>query len=288
MGYKLYGASASTSEGQNRPGTSTLSILGRLALALVIAVMLAFLFLPLVSVFISKSPVQIISDLNTSVAYQALVLSLQTTLVSVAITVAFGTPLAFWVAKSSFRGKRFLEVALQMPIVSPPAVAGVGLLLVFGSAGLLGETLSVFGVSVAFTVVAVIMAQVFISAPFYITASRQAFEAVDDELLAVSRTLGVSPFRTFRRVVVPLALPGMLSGAALSLARALGEFGATIVFAGNLPGTTQTLPLAIFTVMQSDFEVAVSISALLLFVAFILLLLVSLINRRSRIPGSEG
>lgn len=271
-----------------RPGASAVSVLARLVLALVIAVMLAFLLLPLLSVFVSKSPVQIISDLNTGVAYRALVLSLQTTLVSVAITVAFGTPLAFWVAKSSFRGKRFLEVALQMPIVSPPAVAGVGLLLVFGSAGLLGETLSVFGVSVAFTAVAVVMAQVFISAPFYITASRQAFEAVDDELLAVSRTLGVSPFRTFRRVVVPLALPGMLSGAALSLARALGEFGATIVFAGNLPGSTQTLPLAIFTVMQSDFEVAVSISALLLFVAFILLLLVSLINRRSRTPDSEG
>lgn len=288
LGYKPEGSGASTVKGQNRAGATALSVLGRLALALVIAVMLAFLFLPLISVFISKSPVQIISDLNTGVAYRALVLSLQTTLISVAITVVFGTPLAFWVAKGSFRGKRFLEVALQMPIVSPPAVAGVGLLLVFGSAGLLGGTLSVFGLSVPFTIVAVVMAQIFISAPFYITASRQAFEAVDDELLAVSRTLGVSPFRTFRRVVVPLALPGMLSGAALSLARALGEFGATIVFAGNLPGTTQTLPLAIFTVMQSDFEVAVSISALLLFVAFILLLLVSLINRRSRTPDSEG
>jgi molybdate transport system permease protein len=278
----------SVKKGGNLGNTSALSVLGRLALALLIAVMLAFLFLPLVSIFISKSPLQIISDLNTSVAYRALVLSLQTTLVSVVITVAFGTPLAFWVSKGSFRGKRILEVALQMPIVSPPAVAGVGLLLVFGNAGLLGDALSVFGVSVPFTAIAVVMAQVFISAPFYIIATRQAFDAVDDELLAVSRTLGVSPLRTFRRVVVPLALPGMLSGAALSLARALGEFGATIVFAGNMPGTTQTLPLAIFTVMQSDFEVAVSISALLLFVAFILLLLVSFINRRSVASGYES
>lgn len=279
---------ASVRKGKDLGSTSVLSVVGRIALALVIAVTLAFLFLPLLSIFISKSPLQIISDLNTGVAYQALVLSLQTALVSVAITIAFGTPLAYWVAKSSFRGKRFLEVALQMPIVSPPAVAGVGLLLIFGNAGLLGSTLSVFGISIPFTAVAVVMAQVFISAPFYIIAARQAFEAVDDELLAVSRTLGVSPLRTFRRVVVPLALPGMLSGAALSLARALGEFGATIVFAGNLPGSTQTLPLAIFTVMQSDFEVAVSISALLLSVAFILLLLVSLINRRSVASGYES
>lgn len=274
------GAAATWREGTLAPA---LAMLGRLALVFVIAVALTFLFLPLISVFISKSPVQIIADLNTGVAYQALVLSLQTTLVSLAITVVFGTPLALWVAKSTFRGKRFLEVALQMPIVSPPAVAGVGLLLVFGSAGLLGETFSVFGVSIAFTVVAVVMAQTFIAAPFYVMVTRQAFEAVDDELLAVSRTLGVTPWRTFWRILVPLALPGMLSGAALSLARALGEFGATIVFAGNLPGSTQTLPLAIFTVMQSDFEVAVSISALLLSVAFILLLLVSLINRRSRV-----
>lgn len=259
-----------------------LAMLGRLVLVSVIAVALAFLFLPLLSVFLTKSPLEIIADLNTGVAYQALVLSLQTTLVSLAITVVFGTPLALWVAKSTFRGKRFLEVALQMPIVSPPAVAGVGLLLIFGSAGLLGETFSVFGVSVAFTVAAVVMAQTFIAAPFYIMMARQAFEAVDDELLVVSRTLGVTPWRTFWRVMVPLSLPGLLSGAALSLARALGEFGATIVFAGNLPGSTQTMPLAIFTVMQSDFEVAVSISALLLSVAFILLLLVSLINRRYR------
>jgi molybdate transport system permease protein len=146
----------------------------------------------------------------------------------------------------------------------------------------LAEALSAFGVGVAFTWIAVIMAQVFISAAFYVFAARQAFEAVDDELLAVSRTLGESPWRTFLRITMPLALPGLISGAALSLARALGEFGATIVFAGNLPGSTQTMPLAIYTALQSNFDVAVAISALLLSVAFILLLLVGLINRRQR------
>ncbi len=266
--------------------SSTLATLGRLTLAFLVAVLLAFLFLPLISVFISRSPLELISNLNTSIAYQALVLSLQTTLVALAIIVVFGTPLAYWVAKYSFRGKRILEVALQMPIVVPPAVAGVGLILVFGNLGLLGGAINAFGVGVAFTSVAVVMAQVFISAAFYVFAARQAFEAVDDELLAVSRTLGESPWRTFRRITVPLALPGLLSGAALSLARALGEFGATIVFAGNLPGSTQTLPLAIFTALQANFDVAVAISALLLSVAFILLLLVGLINRGQRALSS--
>jgi molybdate transport system permease protein len=261
---------------------SVLGTLGRLVLAGLIAVLLAFLFMPLISVFISRSPLELISNLNTNLAYQALLLSLETTLVSLAIIVVFGTPLAYWVAKYSFRGKRFLEVALQMPIVVPPAVAGVGLILVFGNRGLLGGVLG----GVAFTTVAVVMAQVFISAAFYVFAARQAFEAVDDELLAVSHTLGESPWRTFRRITVPLALPGLLSGAALSLARALGEFGATIVFAGNLPGSTQTLPLAIYTALQSNFDVAIAISALLLSVAFVLLLLVGLINRRQRVLSS--
>jgi molybdate transport system permease protein len=259
-----------------------LSTLGRLVLAGLIAVLLAFLFMPLISVFISRSPLELISNLNTNLAYQALLLSLETTLVSLAIIVVFGTPLAYWVAKYSFRGKRFLEVALQMPIVVPPAVAGVGLILVFGNRGLLGGVLG----GVAFTTVAVVMAQVFISAAFYVFAARQAFEAVDDELLAVSHTLGESPWRTFWRITVPLALPGLLSGAALSLARALGEFGATIVFAGNLPGSTQTLPLAIYTALQSNFDVAIAVSALLLSVAFVLLLLVGLINRRQHVLSS--
>ena len=144
-----------------------------------------FLFLPLISVFVSRNPFQLLATLNTEIAYRALILSLETTLVSLVIIVIFGTPLAYWVAKYSFRGKRFLVVALQMPIVVPPAVAGVGLILVFGNLGLLGGTLSAFGVGVAFTWVAVIMAQVFISAAFYVFAARQAFESVDDELLAV-------------------------------------------------------------------------------------------------------
>lgn len=272
---------------RDKDGASPIrTTLGRLVLAVLIAVLLAFLFLPLISVFVSRSPLQLLATLNTEIAYQALVLSLKTTFAALLIIVVFGTPLAYWVAKYSFRGKRILEVALQMPIVVPPAVAGVGLILVFGNLGLLGGTLSAFGIGIAFTSVAVVMAQVFISAAFYVFAARQAFEAVDDGLLAVSRTLGETPWRTFLRITVPLALPGLISGAALSLARALGEFGATIVFAGNLPGSTQTMPLAIYTALQSNFDVAVAISALLLSVAFILLLLVGLVNRQQRALSS--
>lgn len=251
-----------------------------------VALLLAFLLLPLLAMFISMGPGELLAKLSTGTAYRALVLSLQTTLVSVGLIVVFGTPLAYWLATTAFPGKRVVEVGVQMPIVAPPAVAGVGLFLVFGEAGLLTPALPLGG-GVSFTMAAVVMAQTLISGPFYVVTTRQAFENVGAELPAVSRTLGVRPWATFWRIVVPLAAPGMLAGAALSSARALGEFGATIVFAGNLPGRTQTLPLAIYTAMQSNFQVAVAMSALLLATAFTLLALVSGINRwaGAALPG---
>jgi molybdate transport system permease protein len=255
---------------------------GRLTLTILTALMLLYLFLPLLSVFITKSPAVLIEKLHSGMTYKALWLSLKTTATTLVLMIVFGTPLAYWLAKSEFRGKRGLEVALQMPIVSPPAVVGVGLLLVFGQRGLLGDTLSLFGLAIPFTSIAVVMAQLFMSAPFFIMAARQAFQAVDDQLLSVSRTLGVSRWKTFLRVTIPIALPGLLAGIALGWARALGEFGATMMFAGNLPGKTQTLPLAIFTAMESDADVAVAISALLLAVSFLLLLLIGFIDWRMR------
>jgi molybdate transport system permease protein len=244
--------------------------------------LLFFLFLPLVSIFISESPLQLIEKLNSGISYQALMLSLQTTFVALFFIILFGTPLAYRLAKTEFKGKRALEVVLQMPIVAPPAVAGVGLLLVFGQKGLFGYPLSVLGIHIAFSSIAVVMAQIFMAAPFFVATARQAFEAVDNQLLSVSRTLGVTKSKTFWRVTLPLALPGILTGIALSWARALGEFGATMMFAGNLPGKTQTLPLAIYTALESDSGVAVAISALLLTVAFVLLLIVGLIDRSMR------
>jgi molybdate transport system permease protein len=243
-------------------------------LSLPISILLAFLFLPLLAIFLTEHPLELIDKIQSPLSYQALGLSIKTSLLALIAIIVLGTPLAYFLAKFQFRAKLALEVAIQMPIVAPPAVAGVGLLLVFGQKGWLG------GMNIAFSSTAVIMAQIFMAAPFFVTAARQAFEAVDDQLISVSRTLGIAPWKTFWRITFPLALPGLLTGIALAWARALGEFGATMMFAGNLPGKTQTLPLAIYTAMESDSSIAVAISALLLFVAFALLLSVVVIGKR--------
>ncbi len=253
--------------------------MGQFAFFFIVMVMVTYLVLPLVSVFISKSPTVLWEKLNGSLAYDALLLSMQTTMISILFIIVFCTPLAYCLAKKEFIGKKALEVALKMPIVAPTAVVGVGLLLVFGQKGLLGGALSLFGLEIPFTSIAVVMAQIFMASPFYLNIARQSFEGVDDQLLAVSRTLGVSSFMTFWRVTIPLALPGLISGVALSWALALGEFGATMMFAGNMPGKTQTLPLAIFTAMESDADVATAISALLLSVSFLVLLFVSVVEK---------
>ncbi|HET7580113.1 MAG TPA: ABC transporter permease [Bacillales bacterium] len=256
------------------------------------AIMLAFLVLPMISVYLDMAPGKLWEQLTTPVAVQALQLSVLTTFISLGLILLFGTPLAYFLANREFPGKRVLEVVLQLPIVIPPAVAGVGLLLVFGRYGLIGQWLSAAGIGVAFSTTAVIMAQSFVAAPFYIQGARTAFAGVDPNLVSVSRTLGISPAKTFFRVVFPLALPGLISGAALSWGRALGEFGATIMFAGNLPGKTQTLPLAIYSAMQSDLGVAIAISALLITVGFCLLLLVKLVElwpkRKQKSGKKEG
>lgn len=254
--------------------------LGRIALGALVALALAFLFLPLVAVFTAIPPSKMLADLATPAAVTALRLSIRTTFAAVVATVVFGTPLAYWLSRARFRGKRLLEAAVQMPIVVPPAVAGVGLLLVLGRRGMLGPALDAVHLSVAFSTAAVVIAQAFVAGPFFVVAARQAFDAIDGDLVAVSRTLGASPMRTFGTVELPLAAGGLLAGAALSWARALGEFGATMLFAGNLPGVTQTLPLAIYTALDSGLDVAVAMAALLLFSAFALLLLIRLLDWR--------
>jgi molybdate transport system permease protein len=249
--------------------------------AAVIALGLAFMLLPLVAIFISLSPREAVADLTTPVAFDALSLSVRTSAAALAGIVVIGTPLAFWLSRSSFRGKKAIEAAVQMPVVVPPAVAGVGLLLVFGRHGLLGPLLAHAHWSIAFTPLAVVLAQAFVAGPFYVIAARQAFDSVDRELVAAARTLGATPAATFRRVDLPLALPGIFAGAALAFARALGEFGATMLFAGNLPGVTQTLPLAIYSALDNGLSVAVAMAELLLFAAFALLLLIRVLDRRA-------
>lgn len=253
---------------------------GKIVLASVVAVTLAFLLLPLLAVFTAVPPGQAIADLATPVAATALALSVKTSSLAMIAIVLCGTPLAYWLARGRWRGARWIEAAVQMPIVVPPAVAGVGLLLVFGRRGMFGPALDALHWQLAFSTAAVVLAQAFVAGPFYVVAARQAFEAIDPDLIAVSRTLGASRFRTFWTVEAPLAAPGMLAGAALSWARALGEFGATMLFAGNLPGVTQTLPLAIYTALDSGIDVAVAMAALLLASAFAVLLLIRFVDWR--------
>jgi len=186
--------------------------------------------------------------------------------------VLFGTPTAYLLATRRFRGRALFVTLVELPLVLPPAVAGIGLLAAFGRFGLLGSTLDAFGVTIPFTQTAVVFAVAFVASPLYIRQAIAAFEGIDTNLVAASRTLGVGAAGTFFRVVLPLARGGLLAGEALAFARGLGEFGATIMFAGSLRKVTQTLPLAIYAEFDVDFEVTLAISAVLIVISGALLL----------------
>lgn len=234
-------------------------------------VLVVLLLLPIVALLSSSSPAELAAGTRHRLFWPALGLSIRTSLVSLGIVVATGTPLAWWLASASPRRTRVVEILVDLPIVIPPAVMGVALLQTFGRAGLLGPPLESLGLSIPFTTSAVVVAQVVVSSPFYVQAAATAFRRVDPDLLLVARTLGASPTGAFLRVAVPVALPGLLGGAALSWARSLGEFGATLLFAGNLSGTTQTMPLAIYSALESDVRAALAISLILAGVALVLL-----------------
>jgi molybdate transport system permease protein len=230
-----------------------------------------FLGLPFVGLVTTTSWHEFVAGLTNPLVWPALRLSLFTTTVSLALVVLFGTPLAWLFARRRGRFVRTLETALELPVVIPPAVAGVALLLAFGRRGLLANVVYPNGFSLAFSTAAVVMAEVFVSAPFYVQAATSAFRRIDPNLLLVARSFGASPLRLFMRLGLPLAAPGLVAGAAMSFARALGEFGATLMFAGNLTGKTQTLPLAIYTALESDLRAAQALSLVLVAVAFGLL-----------------
>jgi molybdate transport system permease protein len=235
--------------------------------------LLAFLMLPLIALVVTGSLSELLAGLRHPVTAPALLLSLITTTVSLVVVICGGTPLGWWLGRSRGRAARWVSTVVQLPIVVPPAVAGIALLLAFGRRGLLGPALGFLGITVPFTTAAVVLAQVFVSAPFFVQAAAAAFAAIDESLLGVARTLGATPARVFFRIALPLARRGLLAGAALSWARALGEFGATLMFAGNLTGRTQTVPLAIYTALESDLRAAQALSLVLVLVAFGLLLL---------------
>jgi molybdate transport system permease protein len=235
--------------------------------ALAGAVALAFLAVPVIAIFLRVSPGTLLRELGDPVARDALVVSLRTSILAQLLVVSLGTPLAYLLATHSFRGRSVVLTLVELPLVLPPAVAGIGLLAAFGRTGLLST-------SVAFTQTAVVLAVAFVAAPFYVRTAVAAFAGVDPSLVEAARTLGAHPFRVFRRVALPLAAGGLGAGLALSFARGLGEFGATIMFAGSLQRVTQTLPLAIYAEFARSFDVALAIGALLVAFSFALLLVV--------------
>lgn len=232
---------------------------------------LAFILIPLLALVATTTPTELLNSLKDPLVWPAVRISLVTSAVSFLITLIFGTPLSWVLARSRSGWTRALESLLELPIVVPPAVIGVALLMAYGRQGWLGGFFESIGWSPGFSLTAVIFAQLVVAAPYFIQSATAAFRQVDDELLVVARTLGASPIRAFGRVAVPLALPGLLNGAALMWARALGEFGATLFFAGNLTGHTQTMPLAIYTALESDLRVAQAMAVLLVAAAILLL-----------------
>lgn len=246
----------------------------RLTLALPGALLAAFLVLPLLALAGTTTPDELLRGLGHPLVAPALRLSATTTAVSTTIVVLLGVPLAWWLSRARGRWASLAETVLQLPIVVPPAVAGVALLLAFGRRGVAGPALEALGVVIPFSTTAVVLAEVFVAAPFFLQAGVSAFRRIDDRLILVARSLGASPSTLLVRVAMPLAAPGLVAGAAMSWARALGEFGATLMFAGNMEGVTQTLPLAIYTALESDLRAAQAISLVLVVMAFALLALV--------------
>ncbi len=231
-----------------------------------------FLGLPLVALVArGLGSAGFLDGLTSDMAIQALRLSAVTGILSLVIIVAVGTPLAYTLARRRSRFYRFVDAVVELPIVLPPVVLGVALLMAFGRRGVLGPSLELLGIAIPFTTTAVVLAQVAVAGPFYIRAAKLGFQAVLPDLEDVSNTPGVSPWHTFWRVTVPLAWPGLVGGAALALARALSEFGATIMFAGNFQGRTQTMPLAIMSAMEVNLSSALALSVLLLAVSLAIL-----------------
>ena len=247
-----------------------------------LVLLLIFLISPLAAIFL-KVRVQegLWGTLRQPIVTEALRLSVVTSLSSLCLAVVLGTPLAYLLARHRFRGAALMDTLIDLPMVLPPTVAGVALLMAFGRRGVLGAWLDAIGIQISFTTFAVILAQSFVSIPFYIRAARAGFQSVDQELERVAYTLGHTPFSVFLRVTIPLAFPALLGGAVMAWARALGEFGATIMFAGNFLGRTQTMPLAIYSAMESDLTAALVLSAILIVVSFSVLFGVRLLLHRS-------
>ena len=247
---------------------------GLSASALPAGLLIVFLAAPLVGmVGRATTTGGLLSALGRPVVLESLRISLLTTTIVLGLTLALGSPLALLLARRRFPGILVVDSLIDLPIVLPPAVAGLALLLTFGRRGLLGSQLSAVGIELPFTTAAVVLASLFVAAPFYVRAARAGFLAIPREIEESARVEGATEWQVFRYVTVPVAAPSLFGGAVLAWARALGEFGATIMFAGQFAGRTQTMPLAIYAALETDTDAALGLSLLLLATSFVLLLL---------------
>ncbi len=239
-----------------------------------------FLCLPIAGLFTSISIDNVYAAVLNPHFGQSLALSLLTSIISICLIVGLGTPLAYMMARTEFKGKPILDVLIDLPIVVPPSVAGIGLILAFGRRGMIGSYLDDMGITISFTTAAVVIAQVFIAAPFYIRAARQGFAGESSDIEAMARSLGATWWNSFTQITLPMAKPHLISGILTSWARALGEFGATIMFAGNFIGKTETLPLAIYSVMNENLGVAIVLANILLAMSLGLMLTVRFLSAK--------
>ncbi|POH63323.1 molybdate ABC transporter permease subunit [Cryobacterium zongtaii] len=240
------------------------------------AVGAAFVLLPLAAMVLRVNWAEFVPLVTSESSIAALLLSLRTSLAATLLCVVVGVPMALVLARTDFWGQKVLRSLVLLPLVLPPVVGGIALLYTFGRRGLLGQTFGLLGIEIAFSTTAVVIAQTFVALPFLVLSLEGALRTVGSRYEAVGATLGASPTTVLRRITLPLVLPAVLSGAVLSFARALGEFGATLTFAGSLQGTTRTLPLEIYLQRETDPDTAVALSLVLVVVAVVI---VSLAHR---------
>jgi molybdate transport system permease protein len=268
-------------ERRTRISISSLLVLFFFLLAIV------YIGLPVLSLFLKADLSSFFASLDDPFVQDALWLSFTTTIISTVIIILVGTPIAYVNARYQYPFKEIIDSVIDMPVVMPPAVAGIALLMAYGRLGIAGQYFNAFGITFAFTTTAVIMAQLFVASPFYIRQARTSFEDVDRSYENAARTLGASSVRAFFFVTVPIAMNGLVSGAILSWARALGEFGATIMFAGNFEGVTQTMPLAVYMALNGDLNAALVLSIVLVVISFVVIVAVKMLARRNLIYDQD-
>ena len=251
--------------------------------------LLAFFVVPLLVIFLRVDPAQLLSNLGSEQVAQAIGLSARTTLVTTGLTILLGIPVAQILARRRSRAWSIVDTLIDLPTVLPPSVAGIALLITFGRRGLVGEALTQLGVQIAFTEIAVVLAQTFVAAPFFVKAAALGFAGVNAEIREAAAIDGASRWQVFRFVIVPLSWSALVSGSVMTWARALGEFGATIIFAGNYPGRTQMMPLAIYIGFEIDLDVALTLSVILISLSFAALLVVkSFVHRNGDVEDRRS